>query len=185
MSRGIGKTQRRILEELAATEEEALSVVELADRIGVSDRQIRRAVHALADRELVVLTKGWNWAGGGKYGPLVPREHTAYGPDVPTALLVKAGDDPVNAKGQPYRDLHADADIEYVRGGLPSGVSLLARLPEQRGHDTAIERDDPEVERQVIQHAAEMAGYREAVRWQLLSDIAPAAKLGEISRGQN
>jgi hypothetical protein len=136
VGRGIGKTQRRILDELAVTEHPWLSVVELSKLLGVSDRQVRRAVHALADRELVVLTKrGWGWAGEGRYGPLIPRQHTEFGspgsPDLPTALLVKAGEHPVNAKGEPYRQLHADSDIEYVRCGLPSGVSLVVCLSQR------------------------------------------------------
>jgi MarR family len=70
MSRGIGKTQRRILDELAANDRAALTVIDLAEWIGVSDRQMRRAVHALADRGLVVLTKeNGGWAGEGRYGP--------------------------------------------------------------------------------------------------------------------
>ena len=56
MSTGIGRAQRRILAELAAASN-ALAVVQLAERLGMSDRQVRRAVHSLADRKLVVLTK--------------------------------------------------------------------------------------------------------------------------------
>ena len=61
MSRGIGKTQRAILGELLKLPIEAwprgLPVVELAGRLGCSDRQIRRAVYALAERSLVALVK--------------------------------------------------------------------------------------------------------------------------------
>lgn len=57
MSHGIGKAQRRILEELAHSKSGVLSVVALAERLGCSDRQVRRAVHSLNDRGLVVLTK--------------------------------------------------------------------------------------------------------------------------------
>src|SRR5659263_163054 len=76
MSRGIGKTQRRILDELVANDRAALTVINLAEWIGVSDRQIRRAVHALADRGLVVLTKengGWAGCEGRRYGPFKAR----------------------------------------------------------------------------------------------------------------
>jgi hypothetical protein len=61
VSRGIGTTQRAILGELAKQPIEAwpqpIPVVELAQRLGCSDRQIRRAVHSLAERVLVAPTK--------------------------------------------------------------------------------------------------------------------------------
>ncbi len=44
MSPGIGKTQQAILEELNAGH---LAVADLAERLGVGDHEIRRAVHAL------------------------------------------------------------------------------------------------------------------------------------------
>lgn len=61
MSRGIGKTQQRILDELAAATDRSavyncLSVAELADRIGSSDRQIRFVLQSLEQRGLVVIT---------------------------------------------------------------------------------------------------------------------------------
>ena len=136
MSRGIGKTQRRILDELAASEHGNLFVAALARRIGLSDRQIRRAVHALADRELVALTKEpGGWAGVGEYGPLHRRddgywgEHgrEEYGPEVPTADVRKKLIDDFDADGRPtYRRV----DVEYVHGGMPTGVSLCVWLPE-------------------------------------------------------
>ena len=58
---GAGTTQRIILGELMKLPIEAyprgIPVVELAQRLGCSDRQIRRAVYALADRGLVALVK--------------------------------------------------------------------------------------------------------------------------------
>src|SRR6476646_7535316 len=58
---GVGTTQRIILGELMKLPIEAyprgIPVVELAQRLGCSDRQIRRAVCALADRGLVALVK--------------------------------------------------------------------------------------------------------------------------------
>jgi predicted transcriptional regulator len=68
VGKGIGPTEQRILDELAAEpDNQALTVIELAERIDRSDRQIRRAVHALADRGLVVLTKeDGGWAGYGR-----------------------------------------------------------------------------------------------------------------------
>lgn len=61
MSRGIGTTQRAILGELAKLPIEAIPegipVVELAQRLSCSDRQIRRAAHSLVERGLVALVK--------------------------------------------------------------------------------------------------------------------------------
>ena len=70
----MGKTQQRILDELKASEHGNLTVVGLAERLGASARQIRQAVHSLAGRELVVLTKeGLGWQGKSKIGRAVPR----------------------------------------------------------------------------------------------------------------
>ena len=58
---GLGTTQRNILGELMKLPIESwprgIPVVDLAERLGCSDRQIRRAVHSLAERGLVVLVK--------------------------------------------------------------------------------------------------------------------------------
>jgi hypothetical protein len=75
MSTGIGKTQRAILDTLAASEGGNLAVVELAATLGISARQTRRAVHSLAARGLVVLDRRpGGWAGRGEYGPLLERD---------------------------------------------------------------------------------------------------------------
>jgi hypothetical protein len=137
VSRGIGKTQHRILDELAAAEAGKLSVAALAERIGVSSRQVRRAVHALAARELVVLAKEpGGWAGVGRYGPMVQRddgywgdddERHDYGPEVPTAQVRRQLVDDYDDDGKPiWRYLN----IEYVRAGMPTGVSLFVWTPE-------------------------------------------------------
>ncbi len=116
MGRGIGKTQRRILDELAAADADGLTVVELAECVGASDRQIRRAVHALADRELVVLTKEHGgWKGEGRYGRLVSRRED-WDLDVPAALTVKAGEPLPFGKGYP-----ALRDSEFILNGMPTG----------------------------------------------------------------
>ena len=67
MSRGIGKTQQAILDELSAGH---FAVTELAERLGVSDRQIRRAVHALAERDLVNLYKVSTQLPNGRFTPV-------------------------------------------------------------------------------------------------------------------
>jgi hypothetical protein len=137
VSRGIGKTQQHILDELASAEAGKLSVAALAEQVGVSQRQIRRAVHALADRELVVLAKEpGGWAGVGRYGPLVRRDdgywgenddRQSYGPEVPTAQV----------RRKLYEDFTDDGKVrwrylnyEYVRAGMPTGVSLFVWTPE-------------------------------------------------------
>jgi predicted ArsR family transcriptional regulator len=67
MSREIGKTQQAILDELSAGH---LAVTELAGRLGVSDSQIRRAVHALDDRGLVNLYKVTTQLPNGRFAPV-------------------------------------------------------------------------------------------------------------------
>ena len=54
MSRDIHKTEQAILDELRAGH---LAITELAEPLDASDRQIRRAVNALADRGLINLYK--------------------------------------------------------------------------------------------------------------------------------
>jgi predicted ArsR family transcriptional regulator len=107
VSRGIGKTQQRILDELDASERQTpLTVVELAERIGVSDRQIRRAVHALANRKLVLLDlEPGGRKGQGRYGP--PKRLFSY---------------------------RTAGGVEYhtVPAGMPVGLALFVRLPHWR-----------------------------------------------------
>lgn len=139
MSRGIGKTQQRILDELAGIEippwrlipdrwNYGLTVVELSTRLGVSDRQVRRAVRALEDRALVVITRESVWRGEGEYGPLVRRDSwlNSYGPEVPTARIV--------GKGEPWpwqEGYVAARDVELVHAGMPT-PALLVWSPENR-----------------------------------------------------
>ena len=129
MSTGIGKTQQRILSELesVAGQYNALTVMELSERLGCSDRQIRKAVHSLAERDLVVLTKEHGgWKGRGEYG-LVKSRRWLSDSDVPTAFVVKEGEP---WPGNP--DYVAKRDIEFIRNGMPTGASLFVWLPENR-----------------------------------------------------
>ncbi|TXI23782.1 MAG: helix-turn-helix domain-containing protein [Nitrosomonas sp.] len=80
MSSGIGRMQQRIMAELAAATSQyetencwALTVMDLAERTGVSDRQVRRAVRSLEQRGLVVLIKerAWLTPGGPQRRPAV------------------------------------------------------------------------------------------------------------------
>lgn len=128
MPRGIGKTQQRILDELAAaTDSWCLTVVDLADRLGISDRQVRTAVYSLYRRDMVVLTKEHaGWKGRGEYGRLVPRR-LSWARDVPTALTVKAGEPWPGKEGYT-----AARDTEFIFNGMPTGASLCVWLPESR-----------------------------------------------------
>ena len=109
MSRGIGKTQRAILDALANEHEfPTLTVMELAERIGVSDRQTRRAVRSLEDRALVCVSRGHTWHGTGEYGPLIERERAGLADDIPTAQTVDG--------------------TEYIYCGMPA-VALDVWLP--------------------------------------------------------
>lgn len=140
MSTGIGQTQRRILDALNASENNVLTVIMLAEKLGLRDNQVRRAVHALAGRELVVLTKEHaRWAGVGQYGPLRRRDngyydydldagkHLQYGPEVPTADVDSRWDE---LDRRFYR-------IEYVHAGMPTGISLLVWTPEAAAAEAA------------------------------------------------
>lgn len=57
MSRGLGTTQRAILAALHATEDNWLSIADLAEQIDRSDRQVRTAVRALEHRGHVAVTR--------------------------------------------------------------------------------------------------------------------------------
>jgi hypothetical protein len=62
-----------------------LTVVDLAQRVGKSDRQIRAAVHALERRGLVVLEKrSGGFKGEGQYGRLLPK-FAGWTEELPTA----------------------------------------------------------------------------------------------------
>ena len=135
MSKGIGKTQQAILDALAAEKElAALTVVELAQRLGASPRQIRAAVHSLAGRGLVVLTKQYGgWRGYGEQGRAVPRRYP-WDSDAPTAFVLKEGEPWPFPDGWGNHDHGrvASRDVEFIRKGMPTGVSLFVWLPERR-----------------------------------------------------
>ena len=67
MSRDIPETEQAILDELSAGH---LAITELAERLDASDRQIRRAVNALADRGLINLYKVTHQLPDGRYAPV-------------------------------------------------------------------------------------------------------------------
>jgi hypothetical protein len=144
MSRGIGKTQQAILDALAEDTEHdgCLTTAELAERVGVGDGQVRRAVYSLEQRHLVVLDRGpGDWKGAGSYGPLVRRvttwtsrsgERREVVSDLPVALTVRQGE-LLPGRG-PYR-YRAREDTEFVRIGMPVGIVLYVSLPENAPSD--------------------------------------------------
>ena len=126
MSRGIGKTQRAILDAVESSKHGYLSVVELADMLGASPRQIRCAAHALQARELVDLRKRCaGHIGLGEYGPLIPRT-SKHGDDIPTAETRTVYFDTTDDDGR-WRLGHYKQAM--VRGGMPTGESLYVSLP--------------------------------------------------------
>jgi biotin operon repressor len=146
MGKGLGKTQRRILDALAASESAALTVMALAEQLGVSGRQVRRAVHALADRGLVVLTKGnEGWRGVGEYGPRPWEQRVIDDPNGDDTRyegahwgIPKDGDTlggPIRKDGTRWiLGTPIKCRKEWYRGdpvGMPAGVSLFVWLPER------------------------------------------------------
>jgi hypothetical protein len=139
MGTGIGKTQRRILDALAASQYRALTVGDLADDVDASGRQVRAAVRALERRGLVVITKEHiGWSGGGEYGKRNPAwqfvEH-------PLGDRVRRRDNPVG-RMRLTRMVADPDDPRWVRGfykpvgqrepqGMPR-AGLLVWLPQQR-----------------------------------------------------
>jgi hypothetical protein len=85
---------------------------------------------------VVLATEPGGWAGVGRYGPLVRRddgywgendEREPYGPGVPTAQV----------RRKLYEDFNDDGNlvwrylnVEYVRAGMPTGVSLFVWTPQ-------------------------------------------------------
>ena len=94
-------------------------------------------MHALADRELVVLVKEpGGWAGVGEYGPLRDRDTgywddesntvVSYGPEVPTAHVRTIWCDDFDDDGNPLR---VKLNIEQVHAGMPTGIALFVWTP--------------------------------------------------------
>jgi hypothetical protein len=127
VSRGLGTAQRDILGALADAARDYMTVPELAQVTGRSERQVRAAVRALEGRALVVITRGCTgWRGAGVYGRLVELPH--FNPDQPElepVLTVRAGE------RHPARPAWVAArDVEFGRAGMPT-YGLLVWLPER------------------------------------------------------
>jgi DNA-binding transcriptional ArsR family regulator len=124
MSRGIGGTQRAILDTLESVAEQFrwLTIADLAERLGRSDRQIRSAVRSLEGRGLVKDTREQvGWKGWGESGPLIQRGAPGWPDDsgVPTAGV---------AGRQVWEDWRwVYRKVEMIHAGMPVfglGVSL-------------------------------------------------------------
>jgi hypothetical protein len=122
MSRGLGTAQRGILGALADAVRDYMTVPELAQATGRSERQVRAAVRALEGRALVVVTRGCTgWRGTGEYGRLVELPHFSLEP----VLTVREGE------RHPDRPAWVAArDVEFGRAGMPT-YGLLVWLPER------------------------------------------------------
>ena len=127
MSRGPGTAQRAILAALADAEGDYMTVPELAQATGRSDRQVRTAVRSLEGRALVVITREYTgWRGAGEYGRLVALPH--FNPDQPElepVLTVREGEPWPGRPGW-----KAARDVEFGRAGMPT-YGLLVFLPER------------------------------------------------------
>lgn len=133
ISRGLGASQRAILDTLTDSEHGNLTVAALGERIGVPIAQARRAARALERRGLVVITKGSSgWKGVGDYGPLMQRRSlcNGYGDAISTAKVIKQGE-PCPWSPKWYRWYRASREVELVRAGMPT-PALFVWLPEKR-----------------------------------------------------
>jgi MarR family len=129
MSRGLGTAQRAILAALREDDDYALSVTELAGKLGRSQRQVRAAVRALEARKLVVITRDHiGWRGAGEYGRLRRSYGSADG-DLPR-VKVRAGE-PWPIPSRRPGEFVASKDVEFVRAGMPT-FGLLVWLSEDR-----------------------------------------------------
>jgi hypothetical protein len=124
ISRGIGKTQQRILDALAGddgfTDVAGVTVDDLVSQMGCSDNQIRRALRSLERRGLVISWREYlGHKGIGEYGPLLVK--TEGDSAHPTSLKVKAGDPWPDGSG-----CVTTRDIEFYRAGMPTHGLMIA-----------------------------------------------------------
>jgi DNA-binding transcriptional ArsR family regulator len=125
MSRGIGATQRRILDALGQSESVALTVAELGAALGASQRQIRTAVRSLEARGLVAVTNEFiGWQGTGSYGRLCRRRWK----DEPPANLVAEPGDPWPIPAGYSRV--TTKQTEFIYQGMPIH-GLMVWLPDR------------------------------------------------------
>src|ERR1700758_2428553 len=132
MSKGIGKTQQAILDALEQSGG-TLTVVQLAERLGASPRQLRTAARSLEGRGLVVITRETiGWRGLGEYGPLAIKSRFADTEGIPTARVVRQGEPwPYPRKPKPGTEWLAARDTELFHTGMPV-AGLRVWLPQVR-----------------------------------------------------
>ncbi|MGH3262920.1 MAG: hypothetical protein ACRDNS_13075 [Trebonia sp.] len=127
MSRGLGKTQKAILDTLVGNNQFAM-LTDLAECVNISARQARRAVHALRDRGLVVAkVMPGDWKGWGQYGTVrmvgwfdgeVWRSTGGTREQIEDAsICVPAGQRAPD--GRAYRH-----DSRWERSGMPVGLAM-------------------------------------------------------------
>ena len=130
MTRGIGPAQGRILDVLAASEQDWLDTAELAAATALVERRVRAATDGLAQRGLLVITRGFTrWRGTGEYGRLMPVNR--YGrTGEPVTLVVEPGDPYPNQPAWRRRPHLATRRIDYGHIGMPS-YGRMHWLPER------------------------------------------------------
>jgi hypothetical protein len=118
-----------ILELLRESNSFAMTTADLAEATGRSQRQIRTAVHALADRELVILThEKIGWAGLGEYGHTTVKRWSS-DKDVKPFKIVKKGEHyRLSERGWSWTALR---DLELIKIGTPVH-GLRVWLPDRR-----------------------------------------------------
>ncbi len=127
---------QRILAALAEEQEHrAQTVADLAQRIGCSDRQSRRAVRSLEERELVAITReSLGWKGSGEDGRLLRKRPYWPTKDMPTVAAVRKGEpipDWVREQVVGYVGSVAWEDCEFTYRGMPTH-GLLVWLRDER-----------------------------------------------------
>jgi hypothetical protein len=148
MGRGPGAAQRAILDALTAADTWWLTIPDLAERTGRSERQVRTAVHGLETRELVVVTYGHTgWKGRGDYGRWVrangaPVKDGGWADDLSDPRIRVAV---MSIPWSQMRGRNKKARSYIIRGGMPV-FGLRVWLPERQAQNTASYRwmDDEE-----------------------------------------
>ncbi|MBW4780490.1 winged helix-turn-helix domain-containing protein [Rhodococcus fascians] len=138
MSRGLGTAQRRILAELDKDRFGRGTAPELAQALGMNDRQVRTALRSLERRGLVVITvesppAGFSRTtdtrahkGVGKYGPLRQKFGYKWESEIPTVIV---------REGEPWPQKPgyvAARDAEFYHEGMPVGRVMLVQLAESK-----------------------------------------------------
>lgn len=119
MSRGIGKTQRNILDLVNARDEPA-TIGEISESLNLSPRQIRAAVQSLHDRRLVFAGKGWR---GDFRDPAISWRYTPKKIDDPSRQTVVAFEG-LPWPGKPGKVAPGFGTFVAVEHRMPTGAQL-------------------------------------------------------------